>query len=58
MLASASSMKLPLLAAGLVVLSCSVAHAAPAERVYVGVYLHDVVRFDQALALLDDDEMV
>ncbi|MEI8256248.1 MAG: ABC transporter substrate-binding protein, partial [Deltaproteobacteria bacterium] len=38
-----------------VVLSGVTAHADPAQRVYVGVYLHDVTKFDQKDGVFDVD---
>jgi ABC-type transport system substrate-binding protein len=38
-----------------VVLLAEVSHAAPAKRIYAGVYLHDVAKFDQKDGVFDVD---
>ena len=43
------------LLAGLLLTVPSIARAEPAERAYVGVYLHDVTRFDQRDGTFDVD---
>jgi len=44
-----------LLLACLTILLSQTAYAAPASRVYAGVYLHDVTKFDQKDGVFDVD---